>query len=445
MSHALIAGPKQEKSSRKYNNEPQLGMREFLQGSPYLRVINLEGIQVVVKKKKKGQGRVCLSSSQSCLSQAALPTSNRFRLPGARTARLAGSCLGGREPSTPNIVCALPHEIGEMVHLQYLGVRCRWLNEIPSSIGNLGNLQTIDVRGTEVRELPESLWKVKTLRHVLGDELAFPRSSNSVNGDDDLKLMHTLETMTIDHAKTGEELRLRFLHRLHVANLDVPAQGEALKSVLKGFSSLKALILSGASIPMDLFAEASEPAPPCLKHVEFLKLDGQLPLQQGHLRLHSCLVDLTHLVLVLRSTKIGQDFIGCIGKLPVLAALELLEGSYDEHDEHKMILGANEFDCLTLLRISGLEGLKKISVPGATTRRNKKKIDTDVPDHVEVVVRVETDRHQQPGTTGSDQQREEGENDQTSNPSPAILPLTEVRSSAYLTYVYLFLHTRAHI
>ena len=62
----------------------------------------------------------------------------------------------------------LPDESKEMVHLQYLGIRWRLLKKVPSSIGNLGKLQTLDVRGTQVKELPKSLWKIRTLRHVLG-------------------------------------------------------------------------------------------------------------------------------------------------------------------------------------------------------------------------------------------------------------------------------------
>lgn len=370
MSHALIAGPKQEKSSRKDNNEPQLGMREFLQGSPYLRVINLEGIQVL-KEKKKGH------------------------------------------------VCALPDEIGEMVHLQYLGARSRGLKKVPSSVGNLSNLQTIDVRGTDVRKLPKSLWKIKTLRHVLGDELALPRSTG------DLKLMHTLETVTIDQVKRGQELRLGFLHRLHVAKLDVAEQeeqGEALKSVLVGLSSLETLILSGNHIPVDLFAPEAGTTDSCLKHVEYLKLDGQLHLHSAssqtkldyYSSLHSCLINLTHLVL--RSTKIGQDFIHWIGKLPVLAELELLECSYE--DDKMIIFCAAGFNCLTRLKISGLGIPKEITVA-----RSKKDI-VHVPDPDTVT----DDKHcsycpqpppeQQPaGTAGSDdhQPANGGEDDQANH------------------------------
>lgn len=72
-----------------------------------------------------------------------------------------------------NIGEKLPSQIGNMLYLQYLGVRCPTLTTVPDSIGKLRKLQTMDVRGTEVKTLPMSFWKIKTLRHVLGN-LEFP-------------------------------------------------------------------------------------------------------------------------------------------------------------------------------------------------------------------------------------------------------------------------------
>lgn len=67
-----------------------------------------------------------------------------------------------------NIGEKLPNRIGNMLHLQYLGVRCSNLTTVPDTIGKLKKLQTMDVRGTQVKFLPTSFWKIQTLRHVLG-------------------------------------------------------------------------------------------------------------------------------------------------------------------------------------------------------------------------------------------------------------------------------------
>ncbi|XP_037460476.1 disease resistance protein RPM1-like isoform X1 [Triticum dicoccoides] len=74
-----------------------------------------------------------------------------------------------------NIGEKLPNRIGDMLHLQYLSVRCSNLTMVPDTIGKLKKLQTMDVRGTKVNTLPVSFWKIKTLRHVLGNhDLQYP-------------------------------------------------------------------------------------------------------------------------------------------------------------------------------------------------------------------------------------------------------------------------------
>ncbi|KAM0874159.1 hypothetical protein ACQ4PT_037635 [Festuca glaucescens] len=71
----------------------------------------------------------------------------------------------------------LPDEICDAVHLQYLGVTSCSLREIPSIVGRLTSLQTLNVRDTSVEKLPESFWKIKTLRHVFGHDLILPKTT----------------------------------------------------------------------------------------------------------------------------------------------------------------------------------------------------------------------------------------------------------------------------
>jgi hypothetical protein len=85
----------------------------------------------------------------------------------------------------------LPDEIGNVLHLQYLGIKSCSLREIPQSIGRLINLQTLDVRGTNVTELPESFWHILTLRHVFGDGIILPRRVGK------LKHIRTLESVSV--------------------------------------------------------------------------------------------------------------------------------------------------------------------------------------------------------------------------------------------------------
>lgn len=190
-----------EKSSRKKSNMT----RKLLRGSPFLRVMELEG---------------------------------------------------------PHHETELPDEIEEMVHLQYLGIRWRSLKKIPTAIGNLGKLQTLDVRGTQVRKLPKSLWMTKTLRHVLGDSLVFPRTTG------ELKLMQTLETVTIhthnEHTRCSPRCKrrkqsgLRFLHRMGIVEIE-KCQLQDLQTVLMDLGyHLENLSLSGNPLRMELLVGKDE-------------------------------------------------------------------------------------------------------------------------------------------------------------------------------------------
>ncbi|GMH28173.1 hypothetical protein Nepgr_030016 [Nepenthes gracilis] len=65
----------------------------------------------------------------------------------------------------------LPAEIGNLIHLRYLGIRGTNIIELPESIENLRNLLTLDYKSVvyfgryEVR-VPNVLWKLERLRHV---------------------------------------------------------------------------------------------------------------------------------------------------------------------------------------------------------------------------------------------------------------------------------------
>ncbi|KAJ1255016.1 hypothetical protein BS78_K297600 [Paspalum vaginatum] len=261
-------------------------------------------------------------------------------------------------------------------------------------------LVTIDVRGTQVRELPERVWRIKALRHVLGDGLAYPTTSTG----GDLKLMQTLETVAIKEAVNKSTKRvvlgLGSLQRLHVVGLN-RSQEQALETILHDLSSLNSLSLqSGGVIPINLLAcPGSSASASCLGHVVSLELHGRLlplprvPSNVNLLYCFSCSPTPSptngHYVfsrlarLVPRSTKIKQDFIDVISsKLPVLSELSLQEDSYLDEE---LDLCTCRFRSLKVLQVSGrLEQLNKIIVPGVTPGSDKKRFQPTVMDHVVV-------------------------------------------------------------
>jgi hypothetical protein len=148
----------------------------------------------------------------------------------------------------------LTSAIGKVVHLQYLGITSCSLKHIPRSIGRLTSLQTLDVRETNVRELPRSFWMIKTLRHVLGFVLKLPKQIGS------LKQLHTLDSIDLRVSEVlalegtlGEMIHLESLSVWHISQVNV----EALSGALKKLESLRTLMLQGEIIPSNVFTNFS--------------------------------------------------------------------------------------------------------------------------------------------------------------------------------------------
>ncbi|KAF8378837.1 hypothetical protein HHK36_030186 [Tetracentron sinense] len=62
-------------------------------------------------------------------------------------------------------ISRLPKEVGDLIHLRYLGIYCIENETLPSSIGNLRNLQTINMGKCNIHA-PNSFWKLQQLRNV---------------------------------------------------------------------------------------------------------------------------------------------------------------------------------------------------------------------------------------------------------------------------------------
>ncbi|XP_062189611.1 putative disease resistance RPP13-like protein 2 [Phragmites australis] len=146
----------------------------------------------------------------------------------------------------------LPNEIGDVVHLQYLAVTSCSLSEIPPSVGRLTNLQTLDVRDTAVEKLPESFWKIRTLRHVFGHCLILPKRVG------DLKNLQTLDTIKPDKYGWDRNtlakmihLRSLFIWKLSEGHLKV------LAAALKKLKHLVTLTIHGDGIPSSVFTSSS--------------------------------------------------------------------------------------------------------------------------------------------------------------------------------------------
>lgn len=123
----------------------------------------------------------------------------------------------------------LPEEIGDMIHLRYICVASRKLENLPSSIGKLRNLQTLEIKKTKVTHVDPKFWKIKTLRHVVAEQLELP--SSEINGPEELQ---TLRGVVLSKEKWDEEsYPLKLLNKLRSLELKgvlaLPNTGELWK------------------------------------------------------------------------------------------------------------------------------------------------------------------------------------------------------------------------
>ncbi|KAK9082654.1 hypothetical protein Scep_029125 [Stephania cephalantha] len=92
--------------------------------------------------------------------------------------------------------CEFPKEIGNLIHLRYLGMRhIDVIGPIPCNIGNLQNLQTLDLYGMYGNaSMPDVLWKMEELRILC---LPFVITKQKQLRMDNLRNLHTLKGVEV--------------------------------------------------------------------------------------------------------------------------------------------------------------------------------------------------------------------------------------------------------
>lgn len=234
-------------------------MRKLLQGSQFLRVISLDGLQIGNK---------------------------------------------------------LPSEIGNVVHLQFLGITSCSLDEIPPSVGNLTRLQTLDVRGTSVLRLPREFWRIRMLRHVFGS-IVLPRRVGN------LEQLQTLQAVNPDDGGGSWDITT-FASMKRLQSLYIDLSGKNVQALAAIYAlKLKYLVflsIHGDEIPWDLFTRSDLP------RLQVMVLKGEItrPPNGSH-----CVYPPTLTKLSLKKTKVAQYFIDELShELPLLATLALFRKSY---------------------------------------------------------------------------------------------------------------------
>uniref|UniRef100_A0A0A8Z170 NB-ARC domain-containing protein n=1 Tax=Arundo donax TaxID=35708 RepID=A0A0A8Z170_ARUDO len=282
------------------------------------------------------------------------------------------------------------NQIGELLHLKYLSIRrCFYISQLPNCLGNLRHLQTLDATCTDISKLPSTVTKVLKLQrlHVsyssdqdqeyqhskhdhplvisksYGDDLLpCPREGGVIlpRGTVKLKALHTLDDVKIaggEANSTPKELKqLIQLRRLGVVGVDETNRAE-FWSAIAGFNHLICLSVN-RNIPgsrLDASFDGSFSPP---KSLESLKLKG------GLVRVTEWIQHLQNLTkLLLSDSKVNQDAIQAIGKLPNLAIIRMGKSAFlGKELQFKRL----SFPNLILLELHGLGTVTSVKFEDGT-------------------------------------------------------------------------------
>ncbi|MQM18113.1 hypothetical protein Taro_051100 [Colocasia esculenta] len=239
----------------------------------------------------------------------------------------------------------LSDEIGDALHLRYLGLRKTRIKFLPASIGKLCHLQTLDVASTGITKVPNSLWRIKSLRHIF-----LPSRVQPLIAHGNLRDLHTLDRPNAGRWIDDGLASLTNLQTLSITNIS-ESHNEGLSSSLEMLLRLRSLELEGTLIPPKVLALSTH------QQLYILRLFGQLgkPSQPYT----SSLLPSNLTQLTINRTKLDQDPLQLLEGLPELRVLILLKESYVGKE---MVCSPGGFLRLEVLRMEYLEELEQWGV-----------------------------------------------------------------------------------
>ncbi|KAJ9160170.1 hypothetical protein P3X46_025595 [Hevea brasiliensis] len=261
----------------------------------------------------------------------------------------------------------IPREIGDLIHLRYLGLRNtilhvfpkrrylpKLITPLPASIGNLKSLYTLDLRRgrheqNDYWKVPDVMWKLKCLRQLLLDPHADDKWKCSL---DTLRQLETLKWIEAKSLIRKDAL----LNLTNLRNLGVVFQRkEEAEMVLRSpISRLGRLCFLKMVMSEESSFASLEPLSGC-HHLTKLRLNGII-LEDPHSSLHNLEYlpgSLAKLSLI--NSKLKNDPMGILNKQPNLRFLDLGSKSYEGSE---MVCSAHGFPQLETLRLSGLHVLE---------------------------------------------------------------------------------------
>ncbi|KAL5730502.1 hypothetical protein ACHQM5_003310 [Ranunculus cassubicifolius] len=246
------------------------------------------------------------------------------------------------------LISELPREIGSMIHLRFLGLRNTYVCKLPSSVSNLCYMETLDLRSVQMFVLSNVIQKMGRLRHLYVDQGG--EISHSKIG-----CFRNLRTLVMVEAgswiKGGLDKSINMVKLGVFGDLDI--HGKALNDAIDKFYKLRSLKLK---------AKTTLTLMPFSKHLHLhkLSLSGLL----GKLTILSEFPPSLS-KLTLKSTKLDQDSMEVLGKLPNLRILKLQKMSYLGK---KLLCSPGMFRKLEVMHLRDLPELEQWEVQEAALR-----------------------------------------------------------------------------
>ncbi|KAJ6898238.1 hypothetical protein NC652_024912 [Populus alba x Populus x berolinensis] len=171
----------------------------------------------------------------------------------------------------------LPDELGDLIHLRYLGLVWSYLDELPGTLGNLKRLQTLDIRRCgELRKLPIQILHIQQLRHLLMSHCVNDGEIRVPKGIGTLVNLRTLSGIYGGDDIAMELIALTQLRELGVKRVSADHASE-LFAAIKKMENLTSLSLEAeenyfhSSVNLSIFPELDAFSPPPLLQEFFLR------------------------------------------------------------------------------------------------------------------------------------------------------------------------------